>query len=284
VYQGLEPSVPRGKIKYIRVCQELRPELEQLPNGEYRKDHGPVFQDFYATPTHKVSGPAGWPSYVAKGVLGIAPVAADGSAAFYAPAGKVLYFQVLDERFNEIQRMRSVVQLQPGEQRSCVGCHENRQSAPPVGAKPASANAMATLQPPPWGAGPFSYEKVVQPVWNHQCVRCHDDRDKHQVNLAGTLDVERVPASYRTLIAGGWIHYFDYTYGLRHHKAAPMSFGTLQSRLWKLLDAGHYDVQLTNEEMQRVKCWIDLNCPLWPDYIERQLRPGPAAALTKTGR
>ena len=281
VYQGLEPLVPRGKIKYIRVCQELRPELEQLPNGEYRKDHGPVFQDFYATPVHKVNGPAGWPSYVAKGVLGIAPVDADGSAAFYAPAGKVLYFQALDENFNEIQRMRSVVQLQPGEQRSCVGCHENRQSAPPARAKTAAPHALAALQPPPWGAGPFSYEKVVQPVWDRQCVRCHDAQDKHQINLAGTLDVERVPASYRTLIAGGWVHYFDYVWGQQHHEAAPMNFGTLKSRLWTVLDAGHYHVQLTNEEMQRVKCWIDLNCPLWPDYIDRQLRPGPERRAPK---
>ncbi|MBV5273127.1 MAG: DUF1924 domain-containing protein, partial [Lamprocystis purpurea] len=40
-----------------------------------------------------------------------------------APAGAVLYFHLLDKDFNELQRMRSVVQLQPGEQRSCVTCH-----------------------------------------------------------------------------------------------------------------------------------------------------------------
>ena len=51
-----------------------------------------------------------------------------------------------------------------------------------------------------------------------------------------------------------------------------MSFGTLKSRLWQVLDAGHYDVKLTRDEMHRVKCWIDLNCPLWPDYQERTLR------------
>ena len=36
------------------------------------------------------------------------------------------------------------------------------------------------------------------------------------------------------------------------------------------------DTRVTSrEEMHRVKCWIDLNCPLWPDYIQRDLRPGP---------
>ena len=118
VYEGLVPAVPRGRVKYLRVCQEVRATLEELPNGEYRKDHGPVFQDFYASPVHLVSGPYGWPSYVAKASLGTAPVEPDGSANFYAPAGRVLYFEALDENLNEIQRMRSVVQLQPGEQRA----------------------------------------------------------------------------------------------------------------------------------------------------------------------
>ena len=60
-----------------------------------------------------------------------------------------------------------------------------------------------------------------------------------------------------------------------------MSFGTLKSKLWKVLDAGHYDVKLTREEMRRVKCWIDLNVPLWPDYIERSKRPSPATQMTR---
>ena len=132
VYQGIEHLVPRGAVKYLRVCQEVRSELQQLSNGEFRKDHGPVFEDFYATPVHLVKGPFGWPSYVAKASLGLVPVEADGSASFQAPAGKVLYFEALDENLNELQRMRSVVQLQPGEQRSCIGCHENRQTSPPV--------------------------------------------------------------------------------------------------------------------------------------------------------
>jgi len=276
VYVGLSPKVPRGKVKYIRVCQEVRSDLDQLQNGEFRYDHSP-FMDFYATPIHKVAGPFGWPSYVAKASLGLAPVEADGSANFYAPAGKVIYFQALDEDLNELQRMRSVMQLQPGEQRGCIGCHENRHLTPPVRQTIAARRLPSSLDLPPWGAKPFSYEKVVQPVWDAKCVSCHDAKDKKKFNLAGTLDRERVPASYRTLIAGGWVHYFNWSYGVRHHKAEPLSFGTVKSKLWKVLDAGHYKVKLTREEMRRVKCWIDLNCPLWPDYIYRPNRPAHAA-------
>lgn len=273
VYAGLEPAVARGTVKYIRVCQEVRADLEQLANGEFRKDHGPDFTDFYATPINRVNGPYGWPSYVAKASLGLAPVEADGSASFYAPAGKVLYFQALDEQYTELQRMRSVVQLQPGEQRSCVGCHENRQTAPPVRLTLAARRPPSQLQAPSWGAVPFAYESVVQPVWDAKCVRCHDATDKQGFDLSGHLDAHRVPASYRTLIAGGWVHYFNFVYGLRHSKAQPLTFGTLQSKLWPVLDHGHYEVQLTDDQLHRVKCWIDLNCPLWPDYTYRLDRP-----------
>ena len=222
-----------------------------------------------------MSGPFGWPSYVAKASLGLAPVNEDGSAQFRVPAGKTIYFQALDKDYNELQRMRSVMQLQPGEKRSCVGCHENRKTAPPNRVTRAGREAAADLDLPPWGAVPFSYEKVVQPVLDRNCVRCHNPRKKGRINLTGVLDREKIPASYRSLIRGGWVHYFNWSYGVRHHKAAPMTFGTLKSKLWTLLNKGHKKVKLKPDEVRAVKCWIDLNCPLWPDYIYRLRRVRP---------
>ena len=178
--------------------------------------------------------------------------------------------------------MRSVAQVQAGEKRSCIGCHESRATAPPVRLAAALRRDPSRLEQPPWGAVAFSYEKVVQPVWDAKCASCHNAQDKQKINLTATLDNERVPASYRTLITQGWVHYFDFTWGREHNRAEPLSFGTLQSKLWKVLDAGHYGVKLTRDEMHRVKCWIDLNCPLWPDYQFRPNRPGPRPALTKT--
>ena len=273
VYRGLGPKVKRGSVKYLRVCQEMRANLRQLANGEYQQDHEP-FMDWYATPVHLVSGPKGWPSYVAKGDLGLVPVEADGSANFFVPAGKVIYFEALDENFTEVQRMRSVLQLHAGEKRSCIGCHDNRMTAPPSGhdVPLALQRPPNQPQPPPWGAGAFAYEKVVQPVWDAKCVRCHDAKDKDRINLAGTLDANSVPASYRTLIERGWVHYFDWGYAQRHKKAEALTFGTVKSRLWTVIEAGHYKVELTRDEMQAVKTWIDLNCPLWPDYLFRPER------------
>ena len=282
VYEGLGPKVKPGSVKYIRVCQEVKADLMRLPSGEYRNDHRP-FEDYYATPTHKVRGPHGWPSYVAKASLGIVPVEADGSANFYAPAGKVLYFQVLDGEFNELQRMRSVIQLQGGEKRGCIGCHEDRSStAPSTLQRPlAMRQEPRALEPPPWGAVPFSYQKVVQPVFDAKCVRCHNAKHKKGLDLTGTLDSQRVPASYRKLIERGLVHYFSFQYALPHAKAQPLSFGTVKSKLITVLEAGHNKVKLTPSQMRRIKCWIDLNCPLWPDYIFRPSRPAHA---TKTPR
>ncbi len=280
VYQGIARQVPRGTVKYIRVCQEVRADLEQLPSGRLRHDH-PDFREWYATPIHKVSGPYGWPSFVAKASLGIVPVEKDGSARFHAPAGKVIYFEALDKDFNELQRMRSVVQLQPGETRSCIGCHEKRNSAPPARMPIALSRPPRELEPPPWGAGAFSYEKVVQPVWNKHCVECHNTKDQPKLDFTATLDAHRVPASYRTLISQGWVHYLDCGWNSGGtEKREALTFGTLKSKLWGVLDTGHYDVELTVEEKRRVKCWTDLNCPLWPDYLHRDARPVVAPTLT----
>jgi len=324
VYQGLGSTVARGRAKYLQVSEEVPPTLELLPTGECRADH-PPFTDYYATPVHLVHGPTpgfetrtpnaplaglrtnhdwpnqvtqagpglyrvregeGWPTFVAKATLGTVPIAEDGSVNFLAPAGKVLYFQLLDGEYNELQRMRSVVQLQPGERRSCVGCHDRRQSSPPTATIGlALTQPPRNLEPPPWGTAAFDYQRVVQPVLNAHCQRCHDGSDPQRSNLRGTLDAGLVPASYRTLIEGGWVHYFDLTYGMRHFKAEPLSFGTLQSRLWTVLaDENHKEVSLPEAEMRAIKAWIDLNCPLWPDYVYRPLRPGPEASASATTR
>jgi hypothetical protein len=320
VYQGLGSAIARGQARYLQVCEEVPPTLELMPTGECRADH-PPFTDFYATPVHLVRGPqpnfvtrtpnaplaglrtnhnwtnlvteegpglfrvregGGWPTFVAKTLHGTVPIAEDGSANFLAPAGKVLYFQLLDAEYNELQRMRSVIQLQPGERRSCIGCHDSRHSSPPPETGLALSQEPHRLEPPPWGAAAFDYQQVVQPVLNDRCVSCHDGRESGRSDLRGTLDAGRVPASYRALIEGGWVHYFDLTYGMRHFKAEPLSFGTLQSRLWTVLaDEHHKEVTLDEPEMRAIKAWIDLNCPLWPDYIYRPDRPGPQTAQVR---
>jgi hypothetical protein len=264
VYRGLGPDVPRGSVRYIRVSQEVRDDLERMEDGSYRSDHV-EFMDWYASPVHRVAGPKGWPSYVAKASWGLVEVQPDGSARFPAPAGRVLYFSVLDEEFNEVQRMRSVVQLQPGEKRGCIGCHESRQAAPALGKRPL-AKTLQPRQMAPWEGQGFDYAKVVQPVLNSHCVSCHNGEHPQALDLRVDRDEAGIPASYRTLIGNGLVDHFDWTYRSSPEKAAPLHFGSRRSRLVQVLTAGHHGVSLDPGDWLRVKTWIDLNCPLWPDY------------------
>jgi hypothetical protein len=273
VYRGLEGKVRPGAAKYLRICEELPAPLREMPDGTYQADHEPYLQ-WYASPLDRIPEP--WPSYVAKGVIGNVPIEADGSANFLAPARRVLYFQLLDAEYNEIQRMRSVVQLRPGEQRSCIGCHESRLTTPDLAPLKMQAMRKSPAEPvaPPWGAGPFWFESVVQPVLDARCVACHNARTPNKIDLSGTLDKDSIPVSFRKLVHSGTIHFFNYGYQTGvPYKAAPYTFGTVKSRLWTILkDQNHSDVKLTPHQEQAIKCWTDLNVPLWGDYAFRPER------------
>jgi len=280
VYDGLTPDVRRGEVRYIRVVEEVRSQVDLLPSGEYREDHEP-FLLWYASPVDQVSGPSGWPTYVAKASWGLVLVEEDGSARFSAPAGRTLYFQALDADFNELQRMRSVCQLQPGERRGCIGCHESRQEAPPLTREPL-AKDLSFFWRNTWEGKPFSYERVVQPVLDHHCVQCHDGKHVRGINLRKDLDRQNIPQSYRTLISQGWVHYADCGWNSGGcEKLPPKSLGSLKSKLCDHLTQGHKSVKLREDDWLRLKTWIDLNCPLWPDYVFRPDRTSVSLKSTR---
>ena len=114
---------------------------------------------------------------------------------------------------------------------------------------------------------------------NARCVGCHNATNTNNIDLSPTLDVQRIPKSYDSLIRGQWVNYFNMNWHLGHTKAEPLTFGTVKSRLFTVLsDGNHAQVQLRPEESQAIKCWIDLNCPLWPDYTHRSERPAVATS------
>ena len=71
--------------------------------------------------------------------------------------------------------MTSATQLMPGEVQGCIGCHESRDTAQPNrGPALALRRAASPLQWPEWGhAGVIDYVRVVQPILDRHCVRCH---------------------------------------------------------------------------------------------------------------
>jgi hypothetical protein len=141
-----------------------------------------------------------------KRILSEVPVEDDGSVHFVAPAGYSLFFQLLDADRRCLQTMRSFTGLMPGEQRGCVGCHEQHSSTPAYGQDafslsghgsnvaprrdtPPLAKALqrppTQLSPPPWGNESISYERFVQPVLDRYCIQCHRGNvpDSHEPDL-----------------------------------------------------------------------------------------------------
>jgi hypothetical protein len=101
----------------------------------------------------------------------------DCAGFFTAPARTPLYFQALDADGYMVQSMRSWATLQPGENASCVGCHESKNSAPLTGKNSyALRRGPETLTPfygPPRG---FSFPREIQPILDRHCTSCHNDR------------------------------------------------------------------------------------------------------------
>ena len=164
-------GLPRGTVKKLRVIALEFRAAGVGNNGSI----GPGGEALVCTPIAIGNG-----SWDVKVVLGDATVYADGSAFFTVPARRPVYFQALDERNHAVQTMRSWSTLQPGENQACVGCHESKNTAPPVTqyaatlALKAGPQALAQFYGPPRG---FSFPKEIQPILDRHCVRCHQDRN-----------------------------------------------------------------------------------------------------------
>lgn len=165
-------GVPRGTVKKLRVVA-----LDFRPAGVGNNGStGPGGGALISTPIAIGNG-----AWDVKTVLGDARVYDDGSAFFSVPARTPVYFQALDEKGRAVQTMRSWSTLQPGENQSCIGCHEHKNLAPPTDkyrgtlALKAGPQVLEPFYGPPRG---FSFPREIQPILDRHCVSCHSDRNQ----------------------------------------------------------------------------------------------------------
>jgi hypothetical protein len=274
------PDLPRGSVKYLRVFQ-----LDYKTYSTWRK-------------TYRHSGPA--VSIVqeegVKRILSEVPVERDGSVHFKAPAGRALFFQLLDGQYRCLQTMRSFSGVLPGEVHSCVGCHESHSTAPPNRPGLALRRPPTELTPPPWGEESISFERFVQPVLDRHCGKCHqgegEGRQKLDLTLRPALDVFKEP--YLTLVgSAGWnnpvtardkagygiagaipVESMDLTMNSPAALATlrPMQFLSCKSKLIDLALAGqHHDVKLDPVSLRRLIAWVDACCPFMGEEEIRAL-------------
>lgn len=82
-------------------------------------------------------------------VLGIAPLAPDGSFYIETPADRLMHFQVLDSDRRVVGNQLTWIYTRAGENRSCAGCHENPHTAPPAGGAAAARLPPLLFLPTP---------------------------------------------------------------------------------------------------------------------------------------
>jgi len=270
--QGLA-GVSRGTVKKIRVVA-----LDYMATDIGRK-HGPS----------AISDLAAWDVKV---VLGEAPVYEDGSAAFEVRARTPVYFQAIDAQGHVVQTMRSWSTLMPGEVFSCAGCHENKNEA--VAVESVTMALQVGIQPlDPFydvtGTG-FSFPKTIQPILDAKCIRCHDGSERPDLRATPVWDAAARKfwnRSYHELISTdrphGPANDTGQRLGVIEERSKylswigrwsvpvmipPHSHGSSRSPLISLLMSGHEDVEMTQEEMDKISCWIDLALPHSGEWTE----------------
>jgi len=263
---GLD-GVPRGTVKKLRVVA-LEFRAAGVGSGRNR---GPAGGALVSTPI-SING-----SWDVKRVLGTARVYEDGSACFHVPARTPVYFQALDEKNRAVQTMRSWSTLQPGETFSCVGCHESKNSSPRNAATITLAMQTGPQDLDPFYGPPrgFSFAREVQPILDEHCIECHNRRTvangDSTISLEGTGELDsrslkRWSDAYRALADPKYCNWVSPQSA--PPMLAPYHAGAVNSRLIELLEEGHEEVRLTQEEMDRIACWIDLAVPFSGDYTE----------------
>jgi len=275
VYRGMT-GIERGRVKYLRVMEARA--LHQSEGGMVRINL-------------QVAAVSLGGDVHLKKVHGIVPVYEDGSACFIAPARTNLYFQALDENYMELQRMRSFVNLMPGEKRSCIGCHELRRNAPGAGTGHPLAlkHGPAAILPQPGDTGPrmVHYATDVQPILDKHCIGCHGGPEpKGDLVLSGEA-TSLWNLSYENLVNKDLVSFLYGCYGEANIPAElPLTFGSHQSKLVERIRKDPCKGELTREEFIKIVTWIDANAPYYGTHRGKktleskddpQFRPVPLA-------
>ena len=279
VYQGLGlAGIPRGEAKTMRVV-EL--DYRAAPVGE-KTNGGPGGGSMNSTPVS--IGNATWD---VKRILGDADIYEDGSAFFEVPAMASVYHQVLNEKGQVIQTTRTWDTLRPGETKSCIGCHEKPNHAPLPTSSIALERGAQKLKPFYGKARGFSFIKEIQPILDRNCIDCHDGSQHECMDLRGIAvdgankNKRKWTRSYLNLTEAeiddrgsylvrnpekgfvSWINQMSVP-----DEIPPYFAGSAKSPLVKMLEEGHHDVTLTEEERHKLYAWIDLLVPFSGDYRE----------------
>jgi len=197
-------------------------------------------------------------SFTIERILGTIPVEEDGSAFMELPANRGLFFVAMDSDNNSVKRMQSFVSVMPGENTSCIGCHEERGRAPINSGELGRPKALkgAPYKPVPVEGVPqiFDYPRDIQPILDKHCVKCHGyDKRKGGVILTGDrgpiFSHSYVTLTMRQQIADGR--------NLAKSNYPPRTLGAAASKLTNKINGKHHKVKLSAHEQNMIRYWIE---------------------------
>ncbi len=267
IASSLDPSLgDEGEYLLANVRQSHFPLPESRPVRELR-----IYQILPKSETHVANKPRiGYANAEsARMLLGTVPVEEDGSAYFRAPAGKPLAFQAVDAGGRAVQGMRSATYLQPGERRSCVGCHETTSAVESGQRLLAAMRAPSTIAPGPDGTRPWSFPRLIQPILDQHCIRCHGEGMTPPV-LTGA-PAGAFTAAYESLRAyARWYEWGDAT--IRPIVTQPGEMPSDMSPLVGVLADEHHagELSLPDEDLRRIYLWLDGNGSFYGSYSRRE--------------
>ena len=258
------------------------PGLKDVPRGEVKKLRLFTYTYGYAGMggLYGVIGMDG--PWDMRRILGTVPVESDGSAVFKVPANTPISIQPLDSEGKALQIMRSWFVARPGENLSCVGCHEAPGTAPSARRTKAAKKGPVTITP--W-RGPtrnYEFKREVQPILDKYCLSCHASskpadgkftimhKGKELPYLGGDLMLKGWKSSHAGKGGGGryTVSYFNLFRYTRHSGIesemkllTPMEFHADTCELIMMMQNNHGGVKLNEEAMDRLIVWIDLNTP-----------------------
>lgn len=249
VYNSDLPFPEGTKIKWLRVVQNIPKSNHAMgvPLAGYERENTPRIP------------------------LGIVPVEEDGSAYFEAPVAKQLIFQALDENYMAVQSMRSSAFVHPGEQLTCLGCHENTHQAAQRNQFPlALKRSPSQLQPECGPVEPVSYYRQIKPIFEQKCIPCHVEK---AVSLQD-MSYENLKEEYTFWFSGAMFTDMTTAYSGVHggSRTIPGRFGARASKIGQsLLDEFHRDTVLQDDRHQIIQ-WLDCNSVRLGAYIREDVQ------------
>lgn len=236
VYEGRNMSeIEKGTISDLLILETLRKPINFTGGNEPLSYTG---------------------SFTMERIVGTVPVEEDGSAHFKLKADTPYLFIAMDDKGSAVQKMKSFTSVVPGEVVSCIGCHEKRSLAPKNHGQLPMAMSKESEFPVPVKNMPdvIDFPRDIQPILDNNCVKCHNpEKRKGGILLTGN----RGPVyshSYFNLMA-----HFQVNDGLNHPYPLnkPGMVGDMYSKIIKKIEHGHGKVQLDDEEILKIRYWIN---------------------------